>query len=151
MIGIDGSLGTPSSLLDARALSTGAKPADPAGTPTDRDLPGDFDGHLAGLSLAEDKLNDAGVLASLADRTAPASVQQSLLLAAKTAEANRQGGSGPQTPIEAACPASASSSVGEALPDATNLRVSFTINVDGPLAKASDSTAPAVSPRLRTH
>jgi hypothetical protein len=85
VIGIDGSLGTPSSLLDARALSKGAKPADPAGSPMDRGLPGDFDGHL-------DKLSDAGVLASLADRTAPASVQQSLLLAAKTAEANRAGG-----------------------------------------------------------
>ncbi len=97
MNGIDGSLGTASSLLDSRAMSPGAKSADPGCPDREHGLPGDFDGHLAGLSLTGGKLGDAAAVASLAGRDATAAPRQSLLLAARAAEANRQGGSGPAT------------------------------------------------------
>ena len=63
MNGIDGSLGTASSLLDSRAMSAGAKSADPASSDREHGLPGDFDGHLAGLSLTGGKLGDVAAVA----------------------------------------------------------------------------------------
>ena len=92
MNGIDGSLGTAS-----RAMSAGTKSADPASSQKEHGLPGDFDGHLADLSLTGGKLGDVAAVASLAGRDAPAAPRQSLLLAARAAEANRQGGAGPAT------------------------------------------------------
>ncbi|WGJ14488.1 flagellar hook-length control protein FliK [Methylocapsa sp. D3K7] len=97
MNGVDGSLGTASGLFDSRAMSAGAKSADPASSHKEHGLPGDFDGHLAGLSLTGGKLGDAAAVASLAGRDAPAAPRQSLLLAARAAEANRQGGAGSAT------------------------------------------------------
>jgi hypothetical protein len=95
--GIDASLGSPSILPDARAKSTGAKLADPAGAQPDHGQPGDFGGHLAGLSRLAGKPGDAADLAGLRKKSTSATAQQSFLLAAGTADAKRQAGSVPET------------------------------------------------------
>jgi chemotaxis protein MotD len=143
--GINASLGSPSILPDARAKSTGAKPADPAGAQPDHGQPGDFGGHLAGLSRLAGKPGDAADLAGLRKKSTSATAQQSFLLAAGTADAKRQAGSVPETAMPDFRSTIASPLAGVASADGANLRIRFVTSPDGGAAQAPVSTAAAVS------
>lgn len=64
MNGIDGFLGKPSIVLDARVMSTGAKSANSAGTQADSERTAAFGGHLADLSRQGGNAGDMADLAS---------------------------------------------------------------------------------------
>jgi hypothetical protein len=78
-------------MVDARAMSTGAKSGDATSTQAESGTAADFGGQLADLSRQEGKASESAPLASSPNRAGPAFVQQNFLLAVGTAEASSPG------------------------------------------------------------
>ena len=97
MNGIDRSL--PSIVLDARVMSTGAKPGDATGTQADFGTASAFGSHLDDLSRQKDTASNSPALAGGLNRAVPAFVQQSFLRVTGTAKAAGQGTSEPETTV----------------------------------------------------
>ena len=97
MNGIDRFL--PSIVLDARVMSTGAKPGDATGTQADSGTASAFGSHLDDLSRQEDTASNSPTLAGSLNHAVPAFVQQSFLRVTGTAEAAGQGTSEPETTV----------------------------------------------------
>jgi len=89
----------PSIVLDARVMSTGAKPGESTGTQAGSGTASAFGSHLDDLSKQEDTASNSPTLAGSLNHAVPAFVQQSFLLVTGTAEAAGQGTSEPETTV----------------------------------------------------
>jgi chemotaxis protein MotD len=147
--GIDGFLGKPSIVLDARVMSPGAKPGNSAGTQADSERAAAFGGHLADLSRQGGNAGDKADLASTPNRTVPALIQQSFLLAAGTAEAARYGASEPETVMPDTRSTIANPRASSKAPDGTNFAERLVIASGGAPAMAPNPAAAGASPGVR--
>jgi hypothetical protein len=147
--GIDGFLGKPSIVLDARVMSTGARPGDAAGTQADSKRAAAFGGHLADLSRQGGKASDKADLGSLPNRAVPVLVQQSFLLATGTAEAAKHGASEPETEVPDARSTIASPQASSKTPNGANFAERIGIGPGGTPAAAPDPVAADASPGVR--
>ncbi|MGA9487251.1 MAG: hypothetical protein WBV25_09280, partial [Methylocella sp.] len=80
---------SPSIVLDARGMSTGAKPGDATGAQADSGTSA-FGSHLDDLSRQEDTASNSPALAGSLNHAVPAFVQQSFLRVTGTAAAAGQ-------------------------------------------------------------
>ncbi|HUZ90380.1 MAG TPA: flagellar hook-length control protein FliK, partial [Methylocella sp.] len=147
MNGIDGF--SPSIMVDARVMLTGARSGDAAGPQADSGKAADFGGHLADLARQGDKASDPAGLASSPNRAVPAFVQQSFLLTAGTAEVTEHGISGPETTVGDARSTTASPQARGTILDGANDTVRSATGPGRIPATAPDPMMAGASPGVR--
>jgi len=142
----------PAIVLDARVMSPAAKGGNAAGVQADTDAAAAFGGHLEDLSRQEGKASDSAALAGHPNRTIPAFVQQSFLLATKTVEAAGQGPSGLGTIMPDRRATIASQRASGKTPEATNAAARSAADSDRTPATATGSmiAGPSQSARKDT-
>ena len=137
MNGIDRFL--PSVVLDARVMSTGAKPGKSTGTQADSGTASAFGSHLDDLSKQEDTASNSPTLGGSLNHAVPAFVQQSFLRVTVTAEAAGQGTSEPETTVLDTASTIASPQASGKTPDIAIFAAWSATGSDRPLATATGS------------
>lgn len=149
MNGIDGFLGKPSILVDARVASTGAKAGDAAGPHAESGPAAAFGGHLADLSRQHRKASDSVAPASRPNPAVPALVQQSFLLTTGMAEAAGFDTSAPEEGEPDVLPAIAISQASSNMPAGANIAGLPDIGPRGMLAMVPDPEVACAGPGAR--